>query len=82
MTAGHDYTRWDVLDARYWWAAHHHAGQWSDEYRTIGRIEQMGYRPGRIARGPETDAARMIYADRCHANGCGCTHEEEADNGR
>lgn len=83
MTAGMDYGRYDLLDARYWWAADHHTGQWSEEYRTLGRIWQMGYRPGRMQTGPQTDAARMIYAMRCAEHGCCAEVEaEEANDGR
>ncbi len=70
MKAGVDFDRWDVLDAHYWWSTNHHGGQWSPEYARLGRIHNMGYRPGRIANGPATDASRMIYAELCARAGC------------
>lgn len=81
MTAGFDYTRWDVLDAHYWWAVHHHTGQWSPEYARIGKIHNMGYRPGRLANGPDTEAAQMIYDALCARIGCDCVQDWHEQGG-
>lgn len=50
--------------ARYWWLTHHHAGQWSDDYR---RLSRSGYRPSYFECGPFYcgEATVALYAAMC-----------------
>jgi len=63
-------SRFDVVQAHYWWNVHHHNGQWSNEYARQCRIARY-YRPGAMENGPEPDStASMIYDSLCDKAQC------------
>ena len=79
MTIGYDYTRFDIVDAHYWWNTHHHDGQASREYARLCKCILMGFRPSPLANGPESEAAKLIYGNLCQQHGCpdGCGADVE-----
>jgi len=70
MTIGYDYTRFDIVEAHYWWYTDHHDGQASREYRRLCQCIRMGFRPGPMSNGPDSEAAKLIYGNLCHKHGC------------
>ena len=54
-------SRWDIIEAYYWFFTHYHEGQGSDKYRRLCRMSQY-YTPGRMANRPDPDSpAEELY---------------------
>jgi len=62
------YDRFDIVEAHYWFAVHHHDGQWSELYKRQCRIDRY-FHPGAMHNGPTTDNAREIYNALCEKHG-------------
>ena len=45
-------SRFDIVAAHYFHAAHNHSGQWSELYKKLCRIEEY-FTPGPCCNGPE-----------------------------
>jgi hypothetical protein len=62
-------SRYDIVDAWYWWLVDHHEGQWSERYARMSRLGRI-YRPSRLANGPDGEIAQDIYDNLCEKEGC------------
>lgn len=51
-------SQFDIEGACYWFAVHHHGGQWSNLYSAQC---QSDFRPGPTVEGPETEVEQMLY---------------------
>ena len=40
------FDRFDICDAYYLYASQYHEGQWSKLYAVLGRLHNIGYKPG------------------------------------
>lgn len=66
--------RFDVAEGFYWFLVHHHEGQGSAKYARLCRLGRK-FRPGPLARGPQSEDAQAVYRALCVKEGC--THEVE-----
>lgn len=62
-------TRFDIVDAHYWWCNDHHDGQWSREYERLCRIQRY-FTPSRSANQLEGFIAVDIYNTLCDRQEC------------
>ena len=62
-------SRFDIVDAHYWWYANHHEGATSASYARLSRMSRY-YVPGPLAYGPESECAEEIYRELCEQHGC------------
>ena len=64
------FDRFDILAAHYQFWCDHHGGQWSDGYARIGRILNMGFRPGPCFSWDSLgDNGQEIYRQLCERHG-------------
>lgn len=63
------FDRFDIVEAHYWWLAHHHEGQGSQRYARLCEVSRY-FRPGAAAHGPATENSQAIYANLCRRYGC------------
>lgn len=57
------FDKFDICEAHYVFAMLWHGGQWSDEYRKLGQLHYMGFRPRRSLHDENnlTENGREIY---------------------
>ena len=60
---GYQFDRFDICEAYYLYAVHWHGGQFSELYQVLGRLHNMGFKPGAMGIMYETlsDNGRGIY---------------------
>jgi hypothetical protein len=62
-------TRYDIVEAWYWWLADHHRGIGSDEYTRLCKTGRY-FKPGKLASGPDSEVAQIIYDTLCDDECC------------
>ena len=57
------FDRFDICSAHWMFAVHWHSGQFSDTYRKLGQLENMGFSPSPLWSEPSdlNENARAIY---------------------
>jgi hypothetical protein len=73
------FNRLDVCEAWYMFAMLYHEGQGSDDYRTFGRLHNIGFKPGMGLNRPEnlSENGRAIFDNLIESRGYEPYEEDE-----